>query len=282
MKIPHRKKSLFIPYMFALAVLLSAICFFSHMSGTSSVLSKALSFVTTPLQSVTRYVSSFVSSGKQYFSDVDRLLEENERLTEENLQLEKENKRLRNTESENDVLRRFLGLKKENSDYILTDAKIVSRSNSNYISSFTINKGSFHGIKENMPVITSTGALVGIVYSADVNSAKCMSVLSYDTYVGVYSEQSGETGLLSGSLRVFRDGKCLISGLADNTTIKEGDTVLTSGLGEIYPRDLKVGTVEGFIKDMASQTKSAVVVPDSSALTAENVMVLTGFERSYN
>ncbi len=282
MKIPHRKKSLFIPYMFALAAVLSAICFFSHMSGTSSLLSKALSFVTTPLQSATRYACSAIASGRQYFSDVDRLLEENERLTQENLRLEKENNRLHEIDDENDVLRRFLGLKKENHDYSLTDAKIVSRSNSNYISSFTVNKGSFHGIKENMPVITSTGALVGVVYSVDVNSARCISVLSYDTYVGVYSEQSGETGLLSGSMRTFADGRCLISGLADNTTIKKGDTILTSGLGEIYPRDLKVGTVEGFVNDMGSQTKSAVVVPDSSTICAENVMVLTDFQRSYS
>jgi rod shape-determining protein MreC len=74
----------------------------------------------------------------------------------------------------------------------------------------------------------------------------------------------------------------VISGLTEKTKIKEGDTILTSGLGEIYPRDLKIGTVEYFIKEQGSHTKSAVIRLDSSILSSKNIMILTGFEREYN
>jgi len=282
MKIPHRKKDLFIPYMFILAFLLSAVCFLSHFSGTSSFISKGLSFVTTPLRSGTRFISNGVQNVMQHFTDVDELLKQNKELTEENARLTDENNSYKLIMTENEVLHKFLGLKREHVDYTLTDAKIISRSNSNYISTFSINKGSFHGIKENMPVITSNGALVGVTYSVDADSCRCMSVLSYDTHVGVYSERSGETGLLSGSLAVFSDNKCVISGLSDNTSIEEGDKILTSGLGEIYPRGLKIGVVDGFIKDKGSQTKSAVIALDKSVLRDDDVMVITGFERIYN
>lgn len=282
MKIPHRKRDLFIPYMFVLAFILSGICFLSHASGTSTFISKGLSFVTTPLSSTARSIAKLIDDGKQHFSDVDKLLTQNKELSDKVLQLEEENSRLKKVDDENDVLYRFLGLKREHTDYSLADAKIVSRSNSNYISTFTLNKGSFHGVKENMPVVTSTGALMGVTYSVDLNSVRCRSVLSYDTYVGVYSENCGETGLLSGSFDVFGENKCVISGLSDDTKIKEGDTILTSGLGEIYPRDLKIGTVDYFIREMGSQTKSAVVKLDRSVITSDNVMILTAFQREYN
>ena len=282
MKIPHRKQDLFIPYMFILAFVLSGLCFLSHFSGTSTFFSKGLSFVTTPLRSITRLACESLENASEHFSEIDRLLSENKALKEEIISLTNENTRLNDVDSDNQALRRFLGLKSENIDYSLADAKIISRANSGYISTFSVDKGSFHEIKENMPVITSTGALVGVTYSVDVNSARCMSILSYDTYVGVYSKNCGETGLLSGSFDVFGENKCVISGLSDDTGIKEGDTILTSGLGEIYPRDLKIGTVEYFIRERGSHTKSAVIKLDSSILSAKNVMILTDFERDYN
>ncbi|MBP3580778.1 MAG: rod shape-determining protein MreC [Clostridia bacterium] len=282
MKIPHRKHDLFIPYMFALAFVLSGICFLSHFTGTSTFISKGLSFITTPLRAGTRFICEAIDDTKQHFRNVDKLLEENKAMSQEIYTLQSENERLKRVDSENQVLYRFLGLKRENTDYRLTNAKIISRSNSGYISTFSLNKGSFHEITENMPVITSTGALVGVTYSVDSNSCRCTSILSYDTHVGVYSENCGETGLLSGSFDVFGENKCVIAGLPDNTQIKVGDTILTSGLGEIYPRDLKIGTVESFIREVGSQTKSAIIKLDSSIINAENVMILTGFEREYN
>lgn len=282
MKIPHRKQDLFIPYMFLLAFILSGICFLSHFSGTGTFLSKGLSLVTTPLRYATRAVCDAVENSSQHFVKVDELIKQNKALSEEIVALKNENNRLREVDEENQALYRFLGLKRENTDYLLTNAKIISRNSSGYISTFSLNKGSFHSIEKNMPVITSTGALVGVTYSVDTNSCRCMSLLSYDTYVGVYSKNCGETGLLSGSFDVFGENKCVISGLSDNTKIKPGDTILTSGLGEIYPRDLKIGTVEYFIKEQGSQTKSAVIKLDSSILNAKNVMILTGFEREYN
>jgi rod shape-determining protein MreC len=282
MKIPHRKQDLFLPYMFVLAFILSGVCFLSHLSGTSTFISKGLSLVTSPMRYAVSGICESVSDVKKHFAKVDMLLEENEKLKAEITELKNENARLNGVDEQNENLYRFLGLKREHTDYLLTDAKIISRSNSGYVSTFSVNKGSFHGIEAGMPVVTATGALAGVTYSADINSTRCMSILSYDTYVGVYSEECGETGLLSGSFDVFGENKCVISGLTENTKIKEGDTILTSGLGEIYPRDLKIGTVEYFIKEQGSHTKSAVIRLDSSILSSKNIMILTGFEREYN
>lgn len=281
MKIPHRKKDLHMPLMFLIAIVLSAICFASHSSGTSTVLSKGLSLMTTPLRSATKEIYNVCSSAGNYFSDITDLKKDNAALLKENKRLKEENESFQTVKKENDSLYKFLELKKEHNDYKFTNANIVSRSNSGYTQIFTIDKGSFHGIEKNMPIISDEGALIGITYSVEPTSTRCKSILSYDVNVGVYDEETGETGILSGSFDTFKSNKCVIEGLGEETAVKEGTKIVTSGLGETYPRGLIIGTVEGFIPEKGSHTKNAVVVPDRSVIVSDSIMVITSFQRVY-
>jgi len=281
MKIPHRKRDKHMPLMFLAAIVLSVICFASHSSGTSTLLSKGLSLVTTPLRSATKGAYNICSSAGSYFSDIGKFKSENERLTKENKRLSEENAALLSLKKENDSLYKFLELKKEHNDYKFTNANIVSRSFSGYTEIFTIDKGSFHGIKKDMPIISDEGALIGITYSVEPTSARCKSILSYDVNVGVYDEKSGETGILSGSFETFKSSKCVIEGLSEETAMQEGTQIVTSGLGEIYPRGLVIGTIEGFMPQKGSHTRNAVVIPDRSIIVSDSIMVITSFERVY-
>lgn len=281
MKIPHRKKDMHMPILFLAAIILSIICFASHSSGTSTVLSKGLSLVTTPLRGAAKGIYGICSSAGNYFSDINSLKEENARLVKENKRLSEENESFRSLKAENDSLYKFLDLKKEHNDYNFTNANIVSRSFSGYTEIFTIDKGSFHGIEKDMPIISDEGALIGITYSVEPTSARCKSILSYDVNVGIYDENSGETGILSGSFETFKNSKCIIKGLSEETAVKEGTSIVTSGLGETYPRGLIIGTVEGFIPQKGSHTQNAVVKLDNSILVSDSIMVITSFERIY-
>lgn len=281
MKIPHKKRDFFIPISALCAILLSVICFLSHSSGTSTLLSGALSVVTTPLRSATKAVYNVCASVGSYFSDISELTDENKLLRRQNKLLTEENASLQLLEKENESLYKFLELKKERTDFKFTNANIISKSSSGYSSFFTIDKGSFHGIQAGMPIISDEGALMGITYSAEPSSTRCLSILSYDLGVGVYNENTGETGILSGSFETFAESKCLISDIPDDTLVKVGDKILTSGLGKTYPRNLVIGTVDSFIPDMGSHTRSAVITLDPSILTADSIMVITSFERVY-
>ncbi len=281
MKIPHKKRSFFLPSMFIIALALCAICFISHYSGTSTILSKGLSVITTPLSSGARYTSDFFESIGTYFYNVKALKNENKRLKEQNELLTEQNESMALLEKENKSLYEFLDLKKEHTDFKLVNAKVIAKTNSNYVSTFIIDKGSFHGIKENMAIITSNGALMGVTYSVDSNSTRCLSVISYDAKVGVYDEECGETGVLSGSFTHFNNNMCVIEGVDELSAIKKGDKIYTSGLGEIYPRGLKIGVVKELVPVKGSHTKDAVVEIDKAVFNSDNVMVITDFEQVY-
>lgn len=281
MKIPHRKKDKTLPVMFLISALLCVICFASHSSGTSTVFSQGLSIITTPLRIASKGLYNVTSSIGTYFTDINRLKEENTRLVKENKKLSEENADYQALKKENESLYKFLDLKKERNDYTFTNANIVSKSSSGYSSIFTLDKGSFHGIEAGMPVISDEGALIGITYSVEATSTRCKSLLSYDVNVGVYDELTGETGILSGSFDTFSQNRCVIRGLSHETTVKAGDKILSSGLGEVYPRNLVIGTVCGFIPEPGTHTRNAVVELDGSAFASDSIMVITSFERVY-
>ena len=281
MKIPHRKRDYFLPVIISTAIIASLICFATHNSATGTVLSKGLSIVTAPLQSLTKNAYNFFSEIGIYFESMEQLKKENERLISQNKKLAEENETVKELENENKSLYKFLNLKEEHTDYKFINGNVISRSADGYTSTFTIDKGSFHGIKANMPVISDDGALIGVTYSVDSSSTRCKSILSYDINVGIYDEETGETGVLSGSFETFSKNQCLIKGLPEETTIIEGDRILTSGLGEIYPRGLIIGTIKDFIPETGTHSMSAVVTPHESALVCEKVMVITAFERTY-
>ena len=282
LKIPHRRRNYTIPAAFAVAVILCAICFVSRAFGASSFLSGGLSVIVSPLQSCTKSIYDGVSSLGDYLDGIDELKEENEKLTLENKKLTEQNSKVKKLEAENESLHKFLEIKKEHTDFKYASGNIIARSLSGYSGTFTIDKGSAHGIKAGLPIISEEGALVGITHSVDVSSTVCKSIISYDINVGVYSENSGETSIMSGSFDVFKNKKCIIKELASDSKISVGDTILTSGYGETYPRGLKIGTVEKLVPEAGSHSMSAVVKLEDSSITCDRIMVITSFKEAYN
>ncbi len=244
-------------------------------------MSNAVNTITSPLQFAGKYTFDLCKGAFDYFSSVKKL-------SEENRTLQSEVERLSALEAQNEILRKqneslyeFLELKKERNDFKLSDAKIIARTSSNYVSDFIINKGSFHGLKQNMPVIDSDGRLIGVVFSVDLQSARCRYITSYDVSVGVYDEMTGNTGVLSGDFGLFSQNKCLIRGLLTQTEISVGDRILTSGVGDIYPAGLLIGTVEKLVPDANTHTVTAVVNPGENIFESDSIMVITDFTRTY-
>jgi len=281
MRINNKKRSHFYPVMFFLSLIAAAVCFASYNSGTSTVIAKSVSAVTTPLQAGAVSIHGFFSGIGDHFASVSELQRENEALREENKMLEKDNQQTRILRKQNDDLYAYLELKRERSDFEFVNAKIIARTSSNYTSTFTIDKGSFHGVEKNMPIVASDKSVIGIVFSVEATSAKCLAVTSYDCSIGVYDDRTGNTGILSGDFSLFSENKCLITGLISETQVAVGDTIRTSGLGGTYPGNLVIGTVTEIIPDPDTYTLSAVVQPSESLLKTDNIMVITSFSKTY-
>ena len=275
-----KRQSRFHILSIVISALLSLTALVSYFSGFSNILTGVVNIIVYPINSCTSFVSEKIMSAGNYFGDVAKLKEENLRLKAENNNLLKEMATIDAIKAENEQLYTYLELKREYNKLSLVNSKIISRGSGNFLSTFTINKGTMHGVKKNMPIITSKG-IIGIVVEEGPVTSRGITLISHNASVGVYLARTGTPGILRGDYRLSTEGKCKIAGLPVDTDVVIGDPVMTSGTGEVYPKDLSLGNVTEILKDSNTQTLTLVVTPSCDLVNEETVMVITDFERTY-
>ena len=160
----------------------------------------------------------------------------------------------------------------------MEEGRVISYSSGNYMTNFTLDRGSLHGIEINMPVITDQG-IVGRVSEVGLNWCMVSTIIESNVSVGVYIQRSGAGGLVSGDYSLMNEGVCKLGYLDANADIQIGDKILSKGTGSMYPADLEIGTVIDISMDEYSRNTVATVKPsvDFSSLTW--VMILTGYAK---
>ena len=104
-----------------------------------------------------------------------------------------------------------------------------------------LNRGKLQGINRQMGVFNKNG-IVGQVISVTDNYAAVMSVLSKDFKVSAKLKKSEYFG------NMHWDGinstTATLEEIPKHVPVKVGDTIVTSGFSELFPRNLMIGTVK--------------------------------------
>ncbi len=271
-------RSKFFLICLAVAIVIALVPAVLTAFGQVDIVRSGLKTVAKPFEWCGSKLAGAVDGFVSVFTDYDELEKENEQLRETIESLENEiadNSVLR---EENAWLREFLDLRNKNPQFVLTDADIISHEAGSFSTVLTINKGTVHGVKKNMPVITSDGVL-GYVSEAGLDWAKVTSIIESISKVGVYTDRTGVIGTVEGSPELHAEGKCLMSYDPD-ADIKVGDRVYTSGTGSTYPGGLLLGKIVSVEADETTRTLLAVVEPSvdfSSLEELTGVMVICGY-----
>ena len=169
-------------------------------------------------------------------------------LTKINRELAQENARLRmllenqpefvaNTDSI------FLTLPESDSVYHFIPAQIISNSVNRPFNYITLNKGSRHGIKPDMGIISASG-IVGVVGQVSESYAMGLSVLNQRWSISTKLKKNGYYGSLIWQGTDYRTA--ILSEIPLHVDIAIGDTVETSGYSSIFPEGILVGTINDF------------------------------------
>ena len=269
-------KNKFFIITLVVALLLSIVPTVLCAMGQGSYVRKALQTAAQPFSWAFTKIGEGLSGFSVYFQKLSDLQKENEELR---AQLDDYRDRIYNAkmlEEENKWLSDYLGLKKEHSDFLFEEASVIGRESGNYSTVYTLSKGTMHDIKVNMPVITEYG-VVGYVTEVGPTWCRAVSIIETASAVGAYIERSGELGLIEGSYELRFEGKCRMIRLPADADVHEGDRVLTSGLGSIYPRGLFVGEVVSVDADPYSRTLTAVVQPKVDYSSLVKVMIIKDY-----
>ncbi len=261
-----------------IALVLSIVPSVFSMMGYGSLSKNIVGTVTFPVRwCVSSVVSGFEGIGA-YFTSIDTLKKENEALRQEIEEMKDKVEEAVLTKDENDRLRTYLGMKKKYPSFQMEEGRVISHSSGNYMTTFTLDKGSIHGIEVNMPVITVDG-IVGQVTEVGLNWCMVSTIIEMNTSAGAYIPRSGDRGIVSGDYSMRYDGVCKIEYFNADADIRVGDRVLSNGISSVYPADLEIGTVTEVGINEYNRTPEATVTPAVDFSSLEWVMIIKGYEK---
>jgi rod shape-determining protein MreC len=151
-------------------------------------------------------------------------------------------------------------------------AQVIGTSGSELSRVLYIDKGSADGLKPDQAVITPDG-IVGKLRDVFPHTAQVLQINDQTSGAGVLLASTRIRGILKGSTT----GRVQIMNLTPDSRIKPGEQVLTSGGDQVFPRGLKVGTIESIAPDPEHQPYTLIVVkPAANLFQLEEVLVITG------
>ena len=214
-----------------------------------------------PLQKSIYSMTNEIKGALDFFLNFSEVKEENISLTKENIELKNKLLEYETLKEENDRLKEVLNYKESKSDYNYIGCEIIGYSGESFLKGYIINRGENDGLQKDMVVISNKG-LVGKITSTGSNWAIVESILSENIAVSVMVNSSRENiGILRGYLSGSNKAITEISNIPMDSNIKEGDTIVTSGLGEVYPKEIRIGEVIKIETDEIKVTKTAIVKP---------------------
>ena len=154
----------------------------------------------------------------------------------------------------------------------LVAAQVIGTSGSDQTHVLTIDKGWHDGLRPDMAVITPDG-IVGKLRDVFPDTSLVLEINDQSSGAGVILESTRIRAILRGTVA----GRVQIGNLTADSRIKPGETVITSGGDQVYPRGLPVGMVVNIAPDPDHQPYTAIAVRPAVDLDrVEEVLVITG------
>lgn len=267
----NKKKNKFVPILW-IAIVIALLVFFSKVKipGISNVAGG----ITSAITDVAQGIGGVMSNGFKYFGNTKKLKEENEKLEEKIDELEYKLLEIETLEADNENLREKLEIKDRYNHFKLIYADIVIKNYDNFDETFVINKGTSDGVKEKQTVITKDG-LLGHISEVAKETAVVTTILDPNVSVGVEIASVNKNALVKGDFTLKNEAKLKLTYIPIDTEISVDEVVYTSGIGEVYPKGIPVGTIEKVVNKKNEIDRYAVITPlaDINNVTSVGIIV---------
>jgi len=187
------------------------------------------------------------------------LARENADLNKKVLELSAQNADLRTAQAENARLRRLLGFEQASLRPLLAAQVTALKPNPSF-DTLTLNQGSAHGVHPRSVVLSPGGALTGQVLDASPGSSNVLLLTDTGSSVGALVRNHTlhePVGLCQG----VGAGRMQVTYLRSDAKLHLGDSVVTSGLGGVFPGALPLGTISSISVDKTRSLQTAVLHP---------------------
>ncbi len=229
--------------------------------------------VTSPLQRVLSDTTRPLADWVNNLTDAGALSEENQQLRVENERLTNDLVLAREHAIELENLGDLNAVQEQFPEDIFVTAGVVARDASNARSLVAIDKGNSDGVREGMIIVTEGRSLVGTVSKVFDDYAWVTLITDPKSAVSAIVQESRAEGVVAGNY----DGDLIMEFVGQGAVVKEGDFVLTSGIGGGYPEGVVIGRVSTVEKTEQDLFQKVSVDHLASLTDLDNVLVLTSF-----
>lgn len=259
----------------ALGAAVFAVCLFSAESGGRPFLfgEQTAMALLSPLQGGLTSAGNFVRDMTAKVEDISVVYEQNQALKQELEQLRHKRVEMQEIAAENERLRVLLDYKTRSAQFDLVTAQVVARDPSNWSESVLIGCGGDGGVQKDMAVVTAEG-LVGSVTAVAGGTAKVQLLLDPHSSVGVLVQraESRVAGIVEGNLA--QKSVVRMVNIPRDADVVEGDQIVTSGFGGVYPKGIAVGVVKKIVNEPGGLLKYAELEPAVDFQRLEEVAVI--------
>lgn len=262
-----------------LLLILAIVCIIlMGLSGfterTGNPLSWIAGYTVVPMQKGINTVGMWLSDMSDNFATLQEMKEENQALKEKLADMTVENNQLKQNSATLERLQELYKMDQNTADYPKVGANVIASDNSNWYSSFTIDKGSQDGIRKDMNVLSGAG-LVGIVTDVGLNYSIVSSVID-DKNVSAMILTTFDKCIVSGDLTLIDDGVIKFQQLENNgNEVPIGEQVVTSNISNKYLQGLLIGYVSEIHVDSNNLTRSGYIIPATNFKELQEVLVIT-------
>jgi rod shape-determining protein MreC len=120
----------------------------------------------------------------------------------------------------------------------LLPSEVVGHDVSPFFRSVLLDRGRSQGVRSGMPVVTDDG-LVGLITATSAHASRTMLLLDRQSAVDAIVQRSRARGIVRGMGR----GRLEFTLVVRGDDVEPGDVIVTSGVGGVHPKGLRIGTV---------------------------------------
>jgi rod shape-determining protein MreC len=254
--------------LLAVAVVLLTVWYREGDTGPLHRTKIAVQTVASPLSTGGEFVTRPVRNLFAWAADLGVSRSQLEQLRAQNARLRTRVAELEEARLENDRLRELVKLAQA-ADLETIAARVIGRATNSWEGFITIDRGSSDGVESGMPVIGPQG-LLGQTVQVAGGSSRVRLITDQRSGVAAMVQDSRAVGIVHGTL----DAGLRMDFVSRESSVTVGDTIVTSGLGGVYPKALVIGEVTRVENDPSALYLEIDVAPTSGVGKLEEVLVV--------
>ncbi|GFO54615.1 cell shape-determining protein MreC [Geomonas sp. Red276] len=146
---------------------------------------------------------------------------------------------------------------------------VIGEDSSAWFKTLVVDRGSMDGLAEGMPVVAA-GGVVGRLVKVAPHSSRVLLLTDHASAMAAIIQRSRARGVVRGA----GGGRCSMEFTVKEEDVKVGDTVITSGIGGVFPKGLPIGEVTMVKKGQYGVFQTIEVRPAVNIGKLEEMLVL--------